>query len=168
MRCEPTKGLHSLIRTMATGSIKERDNSITTLYLAMLRANAAQWKSQNKLLRKAYRTRGIIADHTMNLIYRRTHELVPGNKYRQYTAEEMMADVDEDGNLTDASCSLCKSPKTQLQLTCKKCKQCLRCMNTTVCELAPQKFIKALCIPPCIKKWVKASGHPNPTQQRGK
>ena len=165
MRCEPTKGLHSLVRTMSTGSTKERDSSMITLYLAMLRANAARWESQNKILRKAYRIRGIIADHTMNQIYRRTHELVPGDEYRQYTAEMMTADENDDDNHIDTTCSSCKSPKIQLQLTCKRCKQCLKCMNITVCKFAPRKYIDAL--PPYIKKWAEASGHPNSTQQKG-
>ena len=76
---------------MTTGNTKEKDSSMTTLYLAMLRANLARWKSQNKILRKAYIIRGVTADHSMNLVYRRTHKLVPGDEYRQYTAEEIMA-----------------------------------------------------------------------------
>ena len=64
MRCEPTKGLHTLVRAMATGNVEEKDNSMITLYLAILRANAARWKIQNKALRRGYRNIGIIADHT--------------------------------------------------------------------------------------------------------
>ena len=165
MRCELTKGLHSLVWTMSTGSTKERDSSMITLYLAMLRANAARWESQNKILRKAYRVRGIIADHTMNQIYRRTHGLVPGDENRQYTEEMMTADENDDGEHIDTTCPSCKSPKIQLQLTCKRCKQCLKCMNITVCKLAPRKDIDAL--PPYIRKWAEASGHQNSTQQKG-
>ena len=166
MRCEPTKGLHSLVRTMSTGSTKERDNSMIALYLAMLRANAARWESQNKVLRKAYRTRGIIADHRLNLIYRRTHELVPGDEYRQYTAEMMTTEENDDNNHENTTCSACRSPKIQLQLTCKRCKQCLKCMNITVCKFAPQECIDTL--PSYIKQWAKATRHPTPAQQREK
>ena len=42
IRCEPTKGLHTLIRTMATGSVDEKYNGMITPYLAILRANAAR------------------------------------------------------------------------------------------------------------------------------
>ena len=86
----------------------------------MLRAISAQWKSQNKILRKAYRIEGAIADHSINLIYRRTHELVPADEYRQYTVEEIMVKEDDEDNHIDTSCSSCRSPKIQLQLTCKK------------------------------------------------
>ena len=48
MRCQPTKGPHTLVRAMATGSVEEKDSSMMMLYLAMLRANAARWKSQNE------------------------------------------------------------------------------------------------------------------------
>jgi ssDNA-binding Zn-finger/Zn-ribbon topoisomerase 1 len=156
MQCKPTKGLHTLIRTMAMGSVEEKDNSMITLYLAILRADAARWKIQNKALRREYRNRGIIADHTMNLIYRRTHELVPGDEYRQYTAKILETSTFEEENDTNKTCPQCGS-QIQLQLTCNKCKQCLKCMNIAVCRFAPRNFIDAL--PPTIRKWARVANH---------
>jgi hypothetical protein len=88
MICEPTKGIHALLRTITTGTSKETDGAMVAVYTAILRANSARWYTQNAILDTAYARRGIITSKHTNEIYRRSHQIVPFNEMAQQVGKE--------------------------------------------------------------------------------
>ena len=134
MRCEPTRGTHALLRVITTGSLKEKNSAMTTVYIAMLRANEARWNTQNAILDKAYAKRGILTSKNVNMVYRQSHQMVPTNNVAQQIGKESEKEQGLNTLTKPDECPNCRSKRPIIQLACKRCKFCIECTNNTICK----------------------------------
>jgi hypothetical protein len=164
MRCEPTKGIHALLRTITTGTSKETDSAMVAVYTAILRANSARWCTQNTILDTAYARRGIITSKNTNEIYRRSHQIVPFNEMAQQVGKER--ENKEDDQEKSEECPNCKSERPIIQLACNKCKMCIECTNHTICKYITEKYAESL--PKRLRTWVTDSSQTTSTRKKNK
>jgi hypothetical protein len=77
MRCEPKTGLYKLICATNTGHLREKTQSMTWIYTAILRANMERWQVQDHIMKRAYHGRGLVTTLNTAKIYARSHTRVP-------------------------------------------------------------------------------------------
>ena len=144
MRCEPTRGTHALLRVITTGSLKEKDSAMNTVYIAMLRANEVRWNTQNAILDKAYAKRRILTSKNVNTVYRRSHQMIPTNNVAQQVGKESENKQAPNTPTKRDECPICGNKRPTIQLACKRCKLCIECTSHTICKSEKPDYIESL------------------------
>ena len=88
MRCEPIKGLYKLVCATNNGTLRERTQSMTWIYTAILRANMERWQVQHHWMKNTCHNRGLVITLNTAKIYAISHTRVPAG-YAAYSNSEL-------------------------------------------------------------------------------